>query len=65
MKRSRFTQEQTIGVLKEHQAGAPAAICATSMGLMMQCSRGQSVGCHATLPIPRDFTSAWPCVQGA
>ena len=25
MKRSRFTQEQIIGVLKEHQAGAPAA----------------------------------------
>ncbi len=24
MKRSRFTQEQIIGVLKEHQAGAPA-----------------------------------------
>ena len=25
MKRSRFTQEQIIGVLKEHQAGASAA----------------------------------------
>jgi putative transposase len=25
MKRSRFTQEQIIGVLKEHQAGATAA----------------------------------------
>ena len=25
MKRSRFTQEQVIGVLKEHQAGAAAA----------------------------------------
>lgn len=25
MKRSRFTQEQIIGVLKEHQAGAPAS----------------------------------------
>ena len=25
MKRSRFTQEQIIGVLKEHQAGAAAA----------------------------------------
>jgi putative transposase len=25
MRRSRFTQEQIIGVLKEHQAGAPAA----------------------------------------
>lgn len=25
MKRSRFTQEQIIGVLKEHQAGAPTA----------------------------------------
>ena len=25
MKRSRFTQEQTSGVLKEHQAGASAA----------------------------------------
>ena len=25
MKRSRFTQEQVIGVLKEHQAGASAS----------------------------------------
>jgi putative transposase len=25
MRRSRFTQEHIIGVLKEHQAGAPAA----------------------------------------
>jgi len=24
MKRSRFTQDQIIGILKEHQAGAPA-----------------------------------------
>ncbi len=27
MKRSRFTQEQIIGVLKEHQAGAAADLC--------------------------------------
>lgn len=28
MKRSRFTQEQIIGILKEHQAGmAPAELC--------------------------------------
>ncbi len=27
MKRSRFAQEQIIGVLKEHQAGAAADLC--------------------------------------
>lgn len=27
MKRSRFSEEQVIGVLKEHEAGVPVAVC--------------------------------------
>ena len=33
MKRSRFTQEQIIGVLKEHQAGAAAADLCRKYGI--------------------------------
>ena len=31
MKRSRFTEEQIIGILKEHEAGVPVADLAGSM----------------------------------
>ena len=38
MKRSRFTEDQIIGILKEHEAGFPASICAASTASAMRPS---------------------------
>ena len=40
MRRSRFTQEQIVGVLKEHEAGAGTAALCRQHGISEQtCSR--------------------------
>jgi Transposase len=48
MKRARFTEEQIIGVLKEHEAGAKTADLARKHGVS-----------EATLTTGRPSTAAW------
>jgi hypothetical protein len=39
MKRNRFSEEQIIGILKEHEAGVSVPICAASMASATRAKR--------------------------